>query len=203
MTPEKRRNVAYRSRPGACSLRVPILAFDQGDWIEGKIEVPVRLVRTAPHTNERHEFDRLIRENIARWTEWRKRKGWDIASKPRIGGPFDPPSPRTGVEVTDEVKWYFALARFKRTTPLYVGLDDVLETFDAAKKYGIVPEKDPLPWNDVSGTEDTGWIDPLVDAAADREKYGLRLADYRSEELWKAADEGREPDMRLVAGRTP
>ena len=79
--------------------------------------------------------------------------------------------------------WYFAIARFVRTTPLYVGLDDVLHQQDLMKLHGITPGADPLPWNDTKG-ESTGIVDPLVHAEERRQKLGVKRSDYVIPEAW-------------------
>lgn len=179
---EKRRNVAWRSQPGATSLRVPLWHHNpKGDWLEGLIRVPEKLAKAQPGTNEGHQLEALINSNLARWIEWRAMKGWDISGDVQIRGPVDPPTPRVG-ELPDpndfEMVHYYTLARFKLRSPLYVGLDDVLEIERKKALFGVTVEADPLPWNDVTGSEDTGWIDPLKERAEHYAATGIKQADY-------------------------
>lgn len=77
------------------------------------------------------------------------------------------------------------LARFRRLEPVYVGLDDFLETQRTAEVFGITPEADPKPWNDVSGTEDTGWVDPMTEAEAERTEMGIKRSEYIVPKWWE------------------
>ena len=202
--------MAYRSQAGACSLRVPVYTTNpKGDWIEGFLDIPLRFCRSAPDTNERHTFDRLVTEALDRWTSWRAKRGWFINSRPTVRGPYELPTgaanqsdvlvqqrKAAGVipddeEAHDEKRRYYVRARFLREEPLFVGLDDVIEQMNMHQRYGLSPEaKDYLPHNDLSGTEDTGWVDPLKEAEESRQRQGLKLSDYRIPEWWQACDDG-------------
>lgn len=179
-TGEQRRRVPYRSQAGACSLKVELVPDNpKGQLEEGLIRVPVRLCNAEPNTNEKHAFDRLVSENLQRWTEWRAARGYECVSTPIVRGPFDPPTPTTAADpVEADVKWYFAIARFRRTEPLWRPLEEVLYLTDMAEMYDVKPSADPLPWNEIKSTEDTGWIDPMVHAAERRKRLGLKRADY-------------------------
>ena len=174
---ETRRRVPYVSQAGACSLKVPVYAESEGDWLEGRFNVPARLAYTAAHTNDRLEFERVVRANFERWTGWRRSRGWEVVPGTlKLDGPQDVPVERSGDEGEEDMRLYVFLAKFKRTTPLYVGLDDVLELRDMAERYGVKPNG--MPWNDASGAEDTGWVNPLEHAEQRRQALGLKRKDY-------------------------
>lgn len=194
-------------RPWSDSSRTPRVPLwtpsPEGQWIDGKIDVPVRLCNTPQHSNERLEFERLIRENVERWTEWRRQKGWEIASKPKVMGPFTPPTNSNlsqqrnatfwqqaravigaarevsvkQLEPQDEMRWYMVRARFKRTAPMFLRLDDVLELRDMSKRYGIGEGEDFSPQSLERGG-DSGWVDPMQYAEARRQRLGLKREDF-------------------------
>lgn len=185
---DNRRNVAWRSQAGATSLRVPLWhANEKGEWREGVIRIPERLCHAVPDSNQAHERDGIIRANLERWAEWLSMKGWEMATPPKVRGPIDPPTPRVG-ELPDpddfEMKHYYALARFKRRSPLYIGLDDMLEIQRVAALYGEETPTDPLPWNDTSGTYDSGWFDPLKEREEHYARTGINRADYLYPDSW-------------------
>ena len=171
-TGDQRRRVA-----SGHAMKVPLVtAVAKGDLIEGKIVVPKRLAWAEPDTNAKHEFDNLVREHIDRWVEWRAKRGWAIASFPNVRGPFDPPTRTEKDEPDPDVFWYFVIARFVRTEPLWASLEDVLHINEQAARYGVDVTADHLPWN-VPDEPDTGWGNPLEIAEARRQKYGLKKAD--------------------------
>jgi hypothetical protein len=94
-----------------------------------------------------------------------------------IRGPFNKPTKSEKEEQDPDEFWYFAIARFKRTTPVYAGLDDMLELQRLASAHNVDLEADRNPWNDL-GKEDTGWGDGLKFAEERRRKNGLRRKDY-------------------------
>ena len=179
-TGEQRRRVPYRTQAGACSLKVELVPDNpEGQLEEGLIRIPERLCNAQPDTNEKHEFDRLVSENLNRWTEWRSQRGYECVSRPIVRGPFDPPSPTTADDpLEDGVKWYFAIARFRRSEPLWRPLEEVLYLQDMAELYDVKPSSDPKPWNEIKSNEDTGWIDPLTHAEERRKRLGLKRQDY-------------------------
>lgn len=179
---DNRRDVAWRSQAGKTSLRVPVWhANEKGEWRNGFIRIPDRLCHAAPHSNQAHERDQLINSGLERWKEWLGQKGWEMVSKPQIAGPVEPPTPGVG-ELPNpddfEMKHYHVMARFKRKSPLYIGLDDMLEIDRLEKLYGITPLADPLPWNDTGGTYDSGWIDPLKEREEHYARTGIKQSDY-------------------------
>lgn len=176
---EQRRRVAYRSQAGACSLRVPLWHHNpKGEWVEGRITVSARLAHAEPNSNQYHERDRAFKEQLRKWAEWREKRGWKMVSKPQIQGPFEPPTENAKADPNEDIVYYVALARFVRITPLYVGLDDFLHQREQMEQFGVQLEDDPLPWNNVSGTEDTGWMDPMKYAEEQRQKMGVKRKDY-------------------------
>lgn len=175
---DQRRFVPYGVQAGATSLKVPQwTASPDGELVEGRFRVPARLVRSKPDTNERHEFDRLVRDALQRWAEWREKRGWKMNSTPQVRGPFDIPTRTEREETSPDEKLYIVYARFVRTSPLWIGLDDLLHEMDMAKRYGIDLEGDRPPWNP-DGDEDSGWVDPLKEAEEHRKKYGVKREDY-------------------------
>lgn len=186
---------------------VPLLtANPKGEVLQGLIRVPLRLARTQEHTNERLEFDKLIRENLERWASWRLQRGWEITEKPRVRGPFNPPNsdrlktikftrrmekvlgksgkvnPVTSFDHAEEVLWYFARARFKRIIPQYISLEDMLELNKMHRDYGIEQDKDILPWTilpDAVAEMDAGDApDPMAFAEQLRQSHGHDRKDY-------------------------
>lgn len=187
-----RRKVAYRGQAGATTKRVPLrTASEQGDVFEGVIRVPTKLCRAQPNTNEKHEFDRLILANLKRWADWREKKGWTMASTPKVTGPYDIPTTSSKDETNPDEKEYRVWARFKLTTPLFVSLEDVLHERDEAERFGVDLEADRLPWNDVSGSGDSGWVDPMAYAEERRQKLGIKRSDYLYSPLDKSRFGGR------------
>lgn len=186
---DQRRRVPYRGQAGATSLKVELVPDNpEGQLEEGLIRVPVRLCNAEPNTNQKHEFDRFITENLQRWTEWRAQRGYECVNTPIVRGPFDPPSATTADDpVEADVKWYFAIARFRRTEPLWRPLEEVLYLQDMAELYDVKPSSDPKPWNEIKGNEDTGWTDPMKHAEERRQRLGLKRADY----LFSPLDEAR------------
>lgn len=169
-----------------------------GEEKQGIIRVPNRLVRTIEHSNERLEFNKLVRENIQRWAEWRGRRGWAISSKPKVKGPYAPPQGSakakqfnakaekvightTGHMVDEfdsgeELQWYIVTAKFTRTAPLYTRLEDVLMLRDLHRTYG-----EPFSHERIASQRDesdSGWVDPMAYAAARRNRLGLKREDY-------------------------
>jgi hypothetical protein len=171
--------VAYGRQAGATSLKVPLhTAHPDGELLEGLIKVPPRLAHAEPDTNEKHEFDALIREGLKRWCDWREKRGWTLNSTPKIRGPFNPPTRTEKDEANPDEFWYFAIARFQRTGPAFIRLDDLLEIQDSAARYGIDLDADGKPWNDIAGDGDTGWGDPMKFAEERRQKLGIKRKDY-------------------------
>ena len=174
-----RRRVPYGRQAGATSLKVELVTDNpMGEWCEGLVRVPDRLCNALPDTNEKHEFDRVVTAQLHQWEAYRKARGWQMVTTPKVRGPFDPPTPTTdGDPKEDGVKWYFAIARFRRTERLWRPLEEVLYMGDMARVYGEKPDADPLPWNK-DGNDDTGWINPLEHAEQRRKALGLKRADY-------------------------
>jgi len=184
-----------------------------GQLFQGIIRVPVRLCNTQEHTNARFEFEALIVANLERWAEWRKRRGWFISEKPRISGPFDPPEgdrlkdgPRfdhavkrigrvgsveenLNFDYPQEFKWYVAEARFRREEPVFVKMDDFLFLRHLALTYEIDPDRDPMPVTQLPEPEKEltfeGGLDPMQEAETERQRLGLKRADYLMGKLWE------------------
>jgi len=173
---DHRRRVPYGRQAGATSLKVPLWTREQGDLVEGRFAVPKRLSYTQPHTNEHYEFLACVKQNWDRWVDWRARRGWDVVLGTRqLSGPYEQPVERTGDESDEELMMFMFLARFRRSSPLYVGLDDYLEMDRMAKVYGVKPTD--TPWNP-DGHEDTGWHDPLKWVLEHKAALGLKPEDH-------------------------
>lgn len=188
-----RRTVPYGRQAGACSLKTELFTDNPlGEWREGWIRVPKRLVRAAPNTNEKHEFDRIIREQLSMWQDWLAKRGWMLASKPKVTGPFDPPTRTEKDDPTEDegIVIYSALARWKQTRRIWVPFEDVLEMKRKAELYGEKPSADPLPWNDVRGGE-SDWFDPMKEAEEERQRLGVKRSDYLTGPLWEPLEEGK------------
>lgn len=202
---DTRRRLPFEDTPTI--RRVPLWTVDPGGQLfQGIIRVPLELCHSEQHTNAGFKFDKLIAENLERWTTWRKLRGWHIAERPRVSGPYDPPQEdkaksrkffarakkqigrAQGVrEITDfeaeaEYKWYIAEARFTREEPVYARLEDMIELRHMALKYDVDPDRDPLPYSDLPEPEDEiavdGGIDPMQEAEESRQERGLRREDY-------------------------
>ena len=108
----------------------------EGDVIEGRIRVPLKWVRTKPHTNERLAFNQFIREQLQRWTDWRARMGWEIASTPRVRGPFTAETANAQAEQPD---WavYTVTARFRLARPASMPEEDWWHISRMANRYGV------------------------------------------------------------------
>lgn len=187
--------------------KVPLWTVEpEGEEFDGVIRVPVRLCNAIEHTNARHEFDRLITENLARWVEWRARRGWFITERPHVSGPFDPPegdrekqakwqeraeerigrngsaNAVTRFDYPEEFKWYIAKARFCRNEPVYVRLEDMLAFRHLALQYGIDPDRDKPTVTYLPEPKDElafqGGLDPMVVAEERRQSMGLKREDY-------------------------
>ena len=148
-----------------------------GDLFEGRFKVPKRLVKTAPHTNQRTEFEALVRDNIQRWADWRAAKGWIMSGVPKVSGPYDPPTSNTGDEAPDDYAVYMVHARFKREEPLFVPLENAIAAVDKAEQYNLDPLEDRLPWNQDT-KEDSGIVNPLEFAEERRKRLGLKREDF-------------------------
>lgn len=200
---ETRRRVPKVSK----NQKVPLWTVEpEGQLFQGVIRVPVSLCHTAEHTNARHQFDNLIKANLARWVEWRRRRGWFLNEKPHVSGPFDPPeSDRTRArtfqdraekvigkarqvnavtefDYAEEYKWYMAVARFTREEPVYVRLEDMLFMRHLALQHGVDPDRDPGVQNELPEGKDVieveGGLDPMVVAEERRQSMGLKREDY-------------------------
>lgn len=187
--------------------RVPLWTVEpDGQLFQGIIRVPVSLCNTEEHTNARYKFDNLIKENLERWSKWRQLRGWFISGFPQVTGPFDPPQgdrekakpyqehveARIGKarEVSailefdwpEEYKWYIAEARFTREEPVYVRLEDMIFLRHLGIQYGVDPDRDPLPYNELPEPVDVieveGGEDPMKVAEERRQRLGLRREDY-------------------------
>ena len=193
---------------------VPLWTPDPGgQLIEGVIRVPTALCNTTEHTNQRLKFNAWITANLERWVEWRRRKGWFIASDVDVAEPTDPPEGdrlrgkerQAKVEAVigtnadagwvddfdyaQEYQWCVVQARFTREEPLYVGLEDMLFLRHLALKYEVDPDRDFTPFNPLPEPVDEifveGGEDPMQVAEARRQRLGLKREDYLFDDVWK------------------
>ena len=191
------RYVSYGMQAGACSLKVPLET--PPEWCEGRFQIPTRLATTEPHTNDHYEFLRLVRENFDRWIEWKAQGGMDyIQGTLKKTTPYPNPTRRTGDDTDTDTMTVSLFAQFKRRSNLWYPLDDFLENERLKKAYGIEDETVVKSWNDTTGTGDSGWVDPLVEARESRERQGLNLEDYRIPEWWDAEQRGEQWQPELL-----
>lgn len=163
-------------RPGEVRYAMPrfhvpmITPQPEGDPIEGRFRVPRRLVRTKEHTNERLEFEGVVKRAIRDWDAFRERLGWERVSKPKVRGPYDPPRANAQAEMPD---WtiYTVTARFKPLRPMSMKEEDWWEMSHRAAMYGVdlwqpAPVETPLVKSKAVITDDgTPFHNPLVEGA--------------------------------------
>lgn len=115
-------------------------ADKQGDEFQGLIRVPDALCHSKPFTDNRRKFNEIVESNIKKWVAWRLDQGWKLNSKPKVTGPFDPPSKdEKSAPVDQGVKWYFVTAYFVREYPLFLPTDAALWYRDEFEKHGLDP----------------------------------------------------------------
>ena len=192
--------------------KVPLWTVEpDGEEMQGFIRVPVRLANTQEHTNERLEFMALINRELTKWVEWKRKQGWILSGDIETWGPEEPPdSDKAKVfaeyvvkqvgksgsaafnpdfDYPEEFKHYWAKGRFRRETPIYAGLEDMLELRHLALLHGVDPDRDkpletPLPRpKDFLAFE--GGVDPMVLAEERRQAKGIRRKDYLFGPLWR------------------
>ena len=152
-----------------------------GDLHEGFVRVPQRLVKTAPHTNERHEFDQFIGEQVAKWVAWKEKQGWFINGTPKVRGPFIPPSPRNEIVSPDVLKYgphrrYHILARFTREEPQWIPRDADIWLREQAITFDVDLHKQAPQSPDAKGETDIH--DPMQFAEARRQELGLTRKEF-------------------------
>lgn len=169
---------------------VPLYSHEQGEEHQGKLTVPVRLSGTKPHTNERLEFERFIGEKLQAWIVWKAKNGYAIEGVPKVYGPYEPMTANAQAEPDEEGTWYWVSATFRRTSPLYVGLDDFLAIKDKADMYGVdinapLPAALPIqkPVDAIVAKEPAH--DPMQYAEERRRRLGLQRKDLIIEEMWQ------------------
>lgn len=160
-----------------------------GDERQGLIRVPDELTHSKPHSEQRRQFTKLIDQNLTTWCAWLEKKGWVLNSRPKVSGPFDPPSETERVKPVDEgMKHYFATAYFTRAYPLYMPYDAAAWYRDEAWKYG---EESNAPASvdseDSHRTVKTilnpERVDPMKFAAERRERLGIRPDDWTQQPI--------------------
>lgn len=164
-------------RDGSRSAKVPIVS--EGEWLEGRFDVPARLKDAQPHTNDWHEFTRIVGEATTRWLEYRKLRGWQPISEITWRGPYEVPRRTEKDEAETEIVHFFLVGKFRTSTPLYVGLDDVLFERDRAARFEVDANLPKAPVNDLSGDYDSGWVDPMKHARETTLAMGIDPREYR------------------------
>ncbi len=159
-----------------------VTADPRGDIVDGLIRVPDELTHSKEHSSERMKFDKLIAESLKRWIDWKLQHGWKVNGIPKVRGPFDPASESPDIEAEDiGFKWYFAEARFQRTTPMWIPIDGAEELDIQARRYGVDLWADRRPDTGTSsglGKSETDIHDPMKFAAERREHLGFKREDY-------------------------
>ena len=174
-------------------------ADECGDVLEGLIRIPLRLIHAKPDTNEKLEFDALIRKSLERWTGWKAKQGWVLNSVPKVRGPFDPATEMSGALSPDQdVRWYFASAKFKREYPLWLPMDGYDWLWDKSTTYDIDLRAPRMPVHPLDRGKamisDSGPAhDPLKFAEARRQELGLKRQDYLIGPLWEPLDKNKAP----------
>ncbi len=162
----------------------------RGDVYEGWMQVPLRLVRTKAHSNERIEFDQYVAGQLKRWIDYRAEHGWAANGLPKVSGPFEPPKPNAEAETPD---WavYIARAYFKPTHVILAGFTDVEELERQAALYGVdvwdarqTDSDAGMPTRSRINDVHTAPHDPMQFASVRRARLGLRRGDF----LWNAKD---------------
>lgn len=185
---KQQRYVPYGRQAGACSLKVPLETHPDGQMFEGRYTVPTRLAKAAPHSNDELAFRKLRMDMFRRWTEWKAQKGWNVVpGSVQVTEPYPNPVANTQTEGDEETMTVSFFARFKRETYLYLPLDDQLELERLYAIYGVDRNPDALSFNDVSGSEDTGWVDPVKYALERKAKLGLKPEEHHITE-WREAE---------------
>lgn len=162
-------------------------AHKDGDLFQGFIRVPLYLVGAKEHSNERHQFVRLVESNIKTWAEWKAKQGWRMTTVPKVTGPFDPPTEHKGTLIDAAYpphKRYLVMARFTRDEPQWAPLSAMLWINEQADMYGV-------DMRDSSELKDTGLqetkdviIDnepahnPMQFAEERRKRLGIKREDY-------------------------
>ena len=192
-TVRPRRFVPYNGQAGACSLKVPLETHPDGQMIEGRYNVSTKLAKAEPHTNDHLAFRKLRMDMYRRWIEWKAQKGWNIVPGTlQVTDPYPNPTANTSTEGDEETMTVSFFARFKRETYLWLPLDDQLELERQYAIYGVDRNPEALSYNDVSGNEDTGWVDPVKYALERKARLGLKPEDHHIPEWREAQLEGQE-----------
>lgn len=169
---------------------VPITTAEAvGDIREGLIRVPDGLTHTLPFTEKRRTFDKHVAAGVKKWAEWLAKQGWSLNSRPKVYGPYDPPSKDERSDPVDQgMKWYFVRAYFKRDYPLYLLRDADRWFQDEAIRYGesaqaparISSHENVKPVKTILNPER---VDPLKAAAERRERLGIKPDDWTQQPI--------------------
>lgn len=171
---------------------------EEGDLKQGLIRMSRKMSGAKPDTNDHHAKMKHIEQNLARWDELMRLNGWAMASRPKVKGPFNPPTASVEHEADPDEVWYWATAFFKRTSPIYVPFEDFLESQRMAEILDIDTNKPVLPWTE-QGNESTDWEVGWKSAERLFAKTGLKIEDYRYDDE-KVGSTGVVAD--LLAGKT-
>ena len=186
-------SVRRRIPKGSTYGLVPLWTADQkGDEIQGLIRVPDGLTHSLPMTEKKRQFDQCVKDGIKRWADWRGANGWVLNSKPKVQGPFDPPSKDSKTKALDEgMKWYFVTAFFKREYPLYTPQDAAHWLQQEAERYGfgnrpIAASVDSQEHKGVKTILNPERVDPMKFAAERRERLGITKDDWTQQPIGPA-----------------
>lgn len=189
-------SVRRRIPKGSTYGLVPLFTAQQvGDEIQGLIRVPDGLTHSLPMTEKRRQFDKCVKDGIKRWADWRGAKGWVLNSKPKVRGPFDPPSKDGKTAPLDEgMKWYFVTAFFKREYPVFIPQDAAHWFQQEARRYGepirqaavIDSHADHRGVKTILNPER---VDPMKFAAERRERLGITKDDWTQQPIGPAEGE--------------
>lgn len=188
-----RHDHGYRNTHG---LQVPLLS--SGETHVGYFDIPASAVKFKPHTNEVHTYDLIVRDKVKTWLDWKERQGWLIKGKPTLLAPKPKPFAH-GEEAEEDVMRIHVVARFYRTKPVYVGIDDFLHRLDQYQRYGVSIPDEALPANPLPT--------PAAHLVAEGERDGMKAAEQRRQSLGLKRElvfkDGEVVGARVVASSPP
>lgn len=163
-------------------------AEKRGDEVRGLIRVPDGLCHSKPMTEKRRQFNKLVEENISKWIKWRKENGWILNTKPKVTGPFDPPS-KDSKSAPEDVgfKWYFVTAHFTREYPLFMPTDAAEWFKNESVRFGLglqpkaITDTHEAPTKKVIKNPER--VNPLEFAAKRREELGIKPDDWTQQKI--------------------
>ena|GEM_PF-5871786 len=136
--------------------RVKIYSPPDGDLHQGWLHVPQGTSGAVAQ--------RVIKQKIMDWLQWREHKGYKLLTKLNIGGPFPPLEPaKVGYDL------YVIQGRFRLEKPYEISLDTAIANRDRQLEYGITPQEhqelESDPW--VASPDDAEYYQRLKKEAED------------------------------------